>query len=95
MGCVLWNSNYTFTGTGYDTWKELDGEIIILWLACGLFLSSVSLTLVPDIIRVFFLRVAAAAAVGLVLGFNEWRFRFLTSGIVFDGNMSAILGSIS
>jgi len=95
MGCVLWNINYTFTGTGYDAWKELDGEIIILWPACGLSLSLVSLTLVPDVILVFFLGGAAAVAVGLVLGFNEWHFQFLTSGIVFDGNMSAILGSIS
>ncbi len=81
----------TFTGTGYDTWKELDGEMVILRPVCGLSSPSTTLTLVPDIILAFFLGGAAAAVVILVLGFNMRCFWFLTSGIVFDGNMSAIL----
>jgi ABC-type nitrate/sulfonate/bicarbonate transport system permease component len=51
-----------------------------------------SSTSVLDIILAFFLGGAVAAAVGLVLGFNAWCFRFLASGIIFEGNMSAILG---
>jgi len=82
----------TFTGTGYDAWKELDGEMVVLRPACALSLSSMNSTSVPDVILVFFFGGAAAPAVGLVLGFNAWCFRFLTSGIVFEGNMSAILG---
>jgi len=48
-------------------------------------------TLVSDVILAFFLEGAVTAAVVfIVLGFNAWCFRFLTSEIVFDGNMSAI-----
>jgi hypothetical protein len=56
-------------------------------------LSSLSMTSgsVPDEILAFFLG-GAAGVVFMVLGFNAWCFRFLTSGIVFDGSMSAILG---
>jgi hypothetical protein len=49
-----------------------------------------SSTSVPEVILAFFLG-GAAAVVFVVLGFNAWRFRFLTSGIVFDGSMLAIL----
>jgi hypothetical protein len=60
-----------------------------LCLACG-----PSSTSVPEVNLAFFLGGAAAAAdVFVVLGFNAWRFRFLTSGIVFDGSMLAILDS--
>ena len=91
-GYVLWNIDCTFIGTGYDAWKELNGEIVILCLMHGLSSSSMSSTLVPDIILTFFLGGVVAAAVGLVLGFNVWCFWFLASGIIFEGNMSAILG---
>jgi hypothetical protein len=59
-------------------------------------------TSVPDDILALFLEGAAAAvalatvdvfelpaALGFVLGFSVWPFRFLISGIVFDGSMSA------
>ena len=49
-----------------------------------------SSTSVQDVILAFFLAGAVAAVVFMVLGFNAWPFRFLTSGIVFDGSMSAI-----
>ncbi len=91
-GYVLWNIDCTFTGTEYDAWKELDGEIVVLCLTHRLSSSSMSSTLVPDIILTFFLGGVVAAAVGLVLGFNVWCFWFLASGIIFEGNMSAILG---
>ena len=81
----------TFTGIGYDTWKELDREMVILHLACRLSLPSMTLTSVPDIILAFFLGGAVATMLVLVLGFNMWCFWFLTSGIIFDGNMSTIL----
>jgi len=78
---------------GYDT-NELDGEMVarlaLLCPARGLSLPSVTSTSVPDPTRALFLGGAAVADVDfIVLGFNP-RFRFLTSGIVFDGNMSAI-----
>jgi hypothetical protein len=46
---------------------------------------------VPDDIRAFFLGGAAGvvAAVAIALAFNTLRFRFLASGIVFDGSMLA------
>jgi hypothetical protein len=56
-----------------------------LCLARGL-----SSTSVPDITLAFFLGGAAVVVGFVVLGFNAWRFRFLTSGIVFDGSISAI-----
>ncbi len=65
---------HTFTGTGYDTRKELDGEMVILHPVCGLSSSSTISTLVPDIILAFFLGEATAATVILVLGFNVWCF---------------------
>jgi hypothetical protein len=56
-------------------------------------------TSVPDDILALFLGGAAAAAavdvfelpaaLGFVLGFSVWPFRFLISGIIFDGSMSA------
>jgi hypothetical protein len=49
-----------------------------------------SSTSVLEVILAFFLG-GAAAVVFVVLGFNAWHFRFLTSGIVFDGSMLAIL----
>jgi len=80
----------TFTGMGYDT-NELDGEMVaLLCPACGLSLPSVTSTSVPDPTRALFLGGAAVADVNfIVLGFNAC-FQFLTSGIVFNGNMSAI-----
>ena len=74
---------HTFTRTGYDTWKELAGEMVAL-------LTAVSLTSVPEVILAFFLAGAVAVVVFMVLGFNTWPFWFLTSGIVFDGSMLAI-----
>jgi hypothetical protein len=65
----------------------------LLHLACGL-----SSTSVPEGNLAFFLGgaavamvVAVAVVVFMVLGLNAWCFQFLTSGIVFDGSMSAIL----
>ena len=80
----------TFTGMGYDP-NELDGEmVILLCLACGLSLPSVTSTSVPDATCALFLGNAVVADVNfLVLGFNAHS-QFLTSGIFFDGNMSAI-----
>ena len=49
-----------------------------------------SLTSVPDITLAFFLGGAAVVVGFVVLGFNVWRFQFLTSGIVFDGSILAI-----
>lgn len=70
-------------------------------LARGWSMTSTS-TSVPDDILALFLEGAAAAvalatvdvfelpaALGFVLGFSVWPFRFLISGIVFDGSMSA------
>ena len=53
-------------------------------------LAAASSTSVPEVILAFFLAGAVAAVVFMVLGFNVWPFRFLTSGIVFDGSRSAI-----
>jgi hypothetical protein len=51
-------------------------------------------TSIPDVTLAFFLggAVGAAAVVFVVLGFkvDVWRFRFLPSGMVFAGSMSAI-----
>jgi hypothetical protein len=53
-----------------------------------------SSTPVAEDVLAFFLEgavVAAAVDVAfMVLCFDAWRFRFLTSGIVFDGSMFAI-----
>jgi hypothetical protein len=46
---------------------------------------------VPEAILAFFLGGAAMTLVFKGLGFNAWCFRFLTSGIVFNGNILAIL----
>jgi hypothetical protein len=60
-----------------------------LCLACGPLLTSV-----PEVNLAFFLGGAVAVAdVFVVLGFNMWHFQFLTSGIVFDGSILAILDS--
>jgi hypothetical protein len=92
--CIINETLHTFTGTGRDIWKELAGEILELPpLRPVRSLPSMISSSVPDEILAFFLGGAAAPAVVFViaLGFNAWPFRFLISGIVFDGNMSAIL----
>jgi hypothetical protein len=85
------HSNYetahTFTGTEYESWKEL---ALALGPACGPSSPSTSVPLLPYVSLAFFLGGAAAADVDFkALGFNAWCLRFLTSGIVFDGSMSA------
>jgi hypothetical protein len=85
----------TFIGTGYVISKELVRETllpaVVMLLACGLPSPSKASTSVPDATLAFFLGGAVMAAfVFMVLDFNAWRFQVLTSGIVFDGSMSAI-----
>jgi hypothetical protein len=90
----------TFAGTGYDILKELAGEMVdllasaasLLHLVYGLSSLSMMSPSVPNIILAFFFGGAAgvAAAAAIALAFNTLHFRFLTSGIVFDGSMLAI-----
>lgn len=100
-GLHVYKTLHTFTGTGYDTSKELAGEIFVILVAalpllrpvCGLSSSSMTSTSVPwpDVLLAFFLGGAAAAAVLFILVLNARCFWFLMSGIVFEGRMSAIL----